>query len=250
MRVVLDFKDVKEHSVFYMPNPTRLVIDVKGTAAPKMASAAPARMATGSAVGSVTPSVTPSASDREPPAAPLVSPSPYAPPERGVDLAANDSDAEPYAPGIAPAAPRPTPAPASPVAQASPSPLPTPSPVESPAGKHDKKDKHDKHDKASASPAPAPAPTPPASLTRRTTRRRPVARRAVALGAAPGQPHGLLQPGPPARPRSPPHRHRRGPRRPRPRHHRPRRPAGEGPGPGRGAAPRRSWCATSWAPTW
>ncbi len=34
VRVVLDFKDVKEHSVFFLENPTRLIIDVKGTALP------------------------------------------------------------------------------------------------------------------------------------------------------------------------------------------------------------------------
>ena len=32
VRVVLDFKDVWEHQVFYLDNPTRLVIDVRGQA--------------------------------------------------------------------------------------------------------------------------------------------------------------------------------------------------------------------------
>jgi N-acetylmuramoyl-L-alanine amidase len=41
VRVVLDFKDVKDHQVFYLENPTRLVIDVNATPKPKMASAAP-----------------------------------------------------------------------------------------------------------------------------------------------------------------------------------------------------------------
>jgi N-acetylmuramoyl-L-alanine amidase len=41
VRVVLDFKDVKDHQVFYLDNPTRLVIDVTATPKAKMASAAP-----------------------------------------------------------------------------------------------------------------------------------------------------------------------------------------------------------------
>ena len=39
VRVVLDFKDVKDHSIFYLQNPTRLVVDVRGAAPPRMASA-------------------------------------------------------------------------------------------------------------------------------------------------------------------------------------------------------------------
>jgi N-acetylmuramoyl-L-alanine amidase len=44
VRIVLDFKDVWEHQVFYLDNPTRLVIDVRGqaTAPPPAASAAAA----------------------------------------------------------------------------------------------------------------------------------------------------------------------------------------------------------------
>ena len=34
VRVVLDFKDVKDHTIFYLENPTRLVVDVRGAAAP------------------------------------------------------------------------------------------------------------------------------------------------------------------------------------------------------------------------
>jgi len=34
VRVVLDFKDVKDHTIFYLENPTRLVVDVRGTGAP------------------------------------------------------------------------------------------------------------------------------------------------------------------------------------------------------------------------
>ena len=41
VRVVLDFKDVKDHTIFYLQNPTRLVVDVRGSAMPRMASARP-----------------------------------------------------------------------------------------------------------------------------------------------------------------------------------------------------------------
>jgi N-acetylmuramoyl-L-alanine amidase len=39
VRVVLDFKDVKDHSIFYLENPLRLVVDVRGTPRPMVASA-------------------------------------------------------------------------------------------------------------------------------------------------------------------------------------------------------------------
>jgi N-acetylmuramoyl-L-alanine amidase len=39
VRVVLDFKDVKDHSIFYLENPTRLVVDVRGVLRPKLAEA-------------------------------------------------------------------------------------------------------------------------------------------------------------------------------------------------------------------
>src|SRR5262249_58028607 len=34
VRLVLDFKDVKDHTIFYLENPTRLVVDVRGTPKP------------------------------------------------------------------------------------------------------------------------------------------------------------------------------------------------------------------------
>ena len=51
VRVVLHFKDVKDHSIFYLKNPTRLVVDVRGAthappAAPMARQDAPAQMAT------------------------------------------------------------------------------------------------------------------------------------------------------------------------------------------------------------
>jgi N-acetylmuramoyl-L-alanine amidase len=42
VRIVLDFKEVRDHSVFYLDNPTRVVIDVRGAPRPQMASAEPA----------------------------------------------------------------------------------------------------------------------------------------------------------------------------------------------------------------
>jgi N-acetylmuramoyl-L-alanine amidase len=39
VRIVLDFKDVKEHNVFYLEGPTRLIIDVRGVSKPGVAMA-------------------------------------------------------------------------------------------------------------------------------------------------------------------------------------------------------------------
>jgi len=41
VRVVLDFKHVKDHSIFYLENPTRLVVDVRGVMRPKIAEVPP-----------------------------------------------------------------------------------------------------------------------------------------------------------------------------------------------------------------
>ncbi len=41
VRMVLDFKNVRDQTIFYLENPTRLVVDVRGTARPRMASATP-----------------------------------------------------------------------------------------------------------------------------------------------------------------------------------------------------------------
>ena len=41
VRVVLDFKQARDHSVFYLENPTRLVVDVRGTVLPKIAALTP-----------------------------------------------------------------------------------------------------------------------------------------------------------------------------------------------------------------
>jgi N-acetylmuramoyl-L-alanine amidase len=46
VRVVLDFKDVSSHSVLYLEDPTRLVVDVKGVPAPATAGLPPAASST------------------------------------------------------------------------------------------------------------------------------------------------------------------------------------------------------------
>ena len=64
VRVVLDFKDVKDYSFFYLQNPTRLVVDVRATPRPRVASASPGA----SAPPSLAPraSATPGATPQEP----------------------------------------------------------------------------------------------------------------------------------------------------------------------------------------
>ena len=69
VRVVLDFKDVKDHSIFYLENPLRLVVDVRGNARPMVASAEKAPPL--SSVWTV----------HTPPPSPAASPAPKADPE-------------------------------------------------------------------------------------------------------------------------------------------------------------------------
>ena len=61
VRVVLDFKDVWEHQVFYLDNPTRLVIDVRGQGrpGPALASGAPAGPPAGATVPATAPGTRP-----------------------------------------------------------------------------------------------------------------------------------------------------------------------------------------------
>jgi len=75
VRVVLDFKDVKDHTIFYLENPTRLVVDVRGTAAP------PATVIAGRAPATVVATnASPEAFDLPPdrPASPAPTPTPRA----------------------------------------------------------------------------------------------------------------------------------------------------------------------------
>ncbi len=60
VRVVLDFGEVKDHSIFYLENPTRLVVDVRGVVKPRFAAAAPPPLAPESAEPYDGPAPTPS----------------------------------------------------------------------------------------------------------------------------------------------------------------------------------------------
>jgi N-acetylmuramoyl-L-alanine amidase len=94
VRVVLDFKAVKDHQVFYLENPTRLVIDVNAPARPRMASADPPAVTGSATAAAATPMTTPSAppaSTQPPPpwtvvsAPPATRPTPPPTPAPGVD---------------------------------------------------------------------------------------------------------------------------------------------------------------------
>ena len=127
VRVVLDFRDVKDHSVIYLQDPTRLLIDVRGIPRPKVADAARPAIDRPAERAATRPPEPAAAEDADfvdlPPGRPVpVSPAP-------ID-----------APSPAAVAPPPTPTPA-----ASPSPLPTPPP---------------KRAETAPSPAPSPSPTP------------------------------------------------------------------------------------------
>jgi N-acetylmuramoyl-L-alanine amidase len=94
VRVVLDFKAVKDHQVFYLENPTRLVVDVNAPARPRMASADPPAVSGSATAAGTTPVTSPSAppgpTPSSPPwtivaAPPSTRPSPPPPPAPGVD---------------------------------------------------------------------------------------------------------------------------------------------------------------------
>jgi len=112
VRVVLDFKDVKDHSIFYLENPLRLVVDVRGNPRPMVAGAEKPTAPPLSSVWTVhTPRPSPSpvepgvdsmpphrvagitAPDPQPPPAPRRSPAPRLviegtePPKRGASTA-------------------------------------------------------------------------------------------------------------------------------------------------------------------
>ena len=155
VRIVLDFRDVKDTSVVYLHDPIRLVIDVRGTPRPGTAPTAAAEAGK-------------APSDRGAP------PPTHAPP----DHSALDQAAETEAvdlPGAKPAVvasvlPSPSPTPAStppPAPAASPTPSPAPSPVPSPtpSPKAPTKDKGKGKDRDSKAPepSPSPSPTPPPS---------------------------------------------------------------------------------------
>ncbi len=131
VRVVLDFKEVERHSVFYLQNPPRLVIDVQGSAPPQLASAEPAPPLV-PARESAPPTATQPPAEPTPPPAPTPSPAAPAAPDvlatRRVSAATPRPDQTPWPTP----APRRTsvevelPPPARPTVKPSASPTPTP----------------------------------------------------------------------------------------------------------------------------
>jgi len=63
VRVVLDFKDVKDYSYFYLQNPTRLVVDVRAAPRPQVAAGGPGPATTSSTPRSPAPVPSPSPAD-------------------------------------------------------------------------------------------------------------------------------------------------------------------------------------------
>ena len=130
VRVVLDFKDVKDHSVFFLENPLRLVVDVRAAATPMMASAATMLPSAGSASGAgPAPSIgtsTPSAGS----AAPSVGTST---PSAGTSALSADTSSSPLRP---------------------PAPLPEPLPPKGPVG--EEQTPHNREDPGKGAPAASP----------------------------------------------------------------------------------------------
>jgi len=118
VRVVLDFKDVKDHQVFYLENPTRLVIDVRGN--PVSAATAPK------------PTVTADAGTTPAPAGPLARPPVVSEIEdvdsaEGIERSVEERIAAERKEAEAAATPAPTPLP-----KATPTPSPSPMPAATP----------------------------------------------------------------------------------------------------------------------
>jgi N-acetylmuramoyl-L-alanine amidase len=135
VRVVLDFKEVKSHSVFYLENPTRLVVDVQAPPRPQMASHV-VTPAMPSPVPVLTPPPTPAPTPAASPAGrPVPSPAATVQPTPGPRVAAVRREIEPFdLPSPIAAAPTPKPSP-TPAPAASPTSAPTPTPAPSaPAG--------------------------------------------------------------------------------------------------------------------
>jgi N-acetylmuramoyl-L-alanine amidase len=154
VRVVLDFKEVDAHNVFYLQDPTRLVIDVQGSPAPRVAAAEREPASPSPAASMASPSPSPPlrvAAERAPsPLPPSPSPSPAAPAAGG----------EPTAPEalptrrVATAAPRPDATPAPSVRRATPVEIDMPPPRRAEAPR----------------PVATPTPAPPSGARREETR--------------------------------------------------------------------------------
>jgi N-acetylmuramoyl-L-alanine amidase len=134
IRVVLDFKDVDEHSVFFLKDPVRLVIDVRG-GAPQPAGETATRVASATPAPAATPAAAPSQPPSQVPASPSSSPSPAVLASPALPDTARSPDPTPSAgPTAAPTARPPEPATVTPERRAgdpvpsSPAPAPTPTP--------------------------------------------------------------------------------------------------------------------------
>ena len=88
VRVVLDFKEVDEHSVFFLEDPTRLVVDVKGAPRPAFAAASPPPEIPPAAPASPAPAPSPGASPagEAAPPGPVPGGAPAMPARRVADL--------------------------------------------------------------------------------------------------------------------------------------------------------------------
>jgi N-acetylmuramoyl-L-alanine amidase len=129
IRVVLDFKDVWEHQMFYLDDPPRLVIDVRGQARPAMAGGTPspgtspgAPLSTSARAGLATPALPELPQSRR--VIGMVQPDPRTPRPEPIALAGVDRLPAPRTATSEPARPVPAPAPP-PVRQTA---LPTPPP--------------------------------------------------------------------------------------------------------------------------
>jgi len=139
VRVVLDFESVKDHQIFFLNDPTRLVIDVKGDAPAAQAGA-----------GKAPPEPAPRTADNrltvgELEIPDLESPEPAAELEREVEERIQ-AHASPPPPPVPTPTPTPTPAP-TPLPTPTPAPTPVPAPTPTP--------------KPAPSPSPSPTPPPP-----------------------------------------------------------------------------------------
>jgi N-acetylmuramoyl-L-alanine amidase len=136
VRVVLDFKAVRDHTIFYLENPKRLVVDVRGTALPRTASAA----ASSARPDPIEPNDLPPAEEAAPAAtpAPSATPEPLPEPRRSVwTRHAPTPSPSPTPAPIAWPTPTPPPTPAPPrTATARPSPVPTLPPAVNRAGSY------------------------------------------------------------------------------------------------------------------
>ncbi len=127
VRVVLDFKDVKDHQVFYLQDPPRLVIDVRGAVKPGALVASadrPAEQSTPSPLAASPSPAPPAAADERPDRLPVRRLDPLQAPD--TRASASPSPRPTPAPLLVDAPPpRPSPSPAAAVAS-----TPSPSPAE------------------------------------------------------------------------------------------------------------------------